>query len=194
MQHKTTRTNPVVVAILLMATFFYGLSVNAQLRQRVDSVTATLPARMWDGMSLQSVQFDAHQSVLTMKLEPIKLHRKTDPNSTSDMQAEGRHIVSDCVRAHCHAVRGATDIEGDATLWRAIGPMLQSVVSDSITLQLELREKKGHRHTVLLSSSDVRRAIELGKEKAAEDEAEAEEMKQGIYRVNKITNQTSKKV
>lgn len=183
MQHKTTRINPFVVAILLMATFFYGLSVNAQLRQRIDSVTATLPARMWDGMSLQSVQFDTRQSVLTMKLEPIKLHRKTDPNSTSDMQAEGRLIVADCVRAHCHAMRGVTDMEGDAPLWRAIGPMLQSVVSDSITLQLELREKKGHRHTVLLPPSAVKQAMDNGKKKAAEDEAEAEEMKQGIYRV-----------
>lgn len=184
MQHKTTKTTPVVVAILLMATFFYGLSVKAQLRQRIDSVTATLPARMWDGMSLQSVQFDDHQRMLTMKLEPIKLHRKTAPTSVSDMQAEGRLIVVDCVRAHFHAMRGVTDMEGDAPLWRAIVPMLQSIVSDSITLQLELREKKGHRHTVLLPPSAVKQAMDNGKKKATEDEAEAEEMKQGIYRVN----------
>jgi len=166
-----------------MATFFYGLSVKAQLRQHIDSVSATLPARMWDSTWLKAIQFDARQSVLTMKLEPVKLHRKTDPNSTSDMQAEGRLIVADCVRAHCHSMRGMNGMEGNAPLWRAIVPMLQSIVSDSITLQLELRDKQRRRHTIQLSPSDVSQAIELGKKKAVEYEVEAEEMKQGIYRV-----------
>ena len=183
MQHKTTRMRFFITTLLMVAALFYGLSVKAQLRQGIDSVLATLPARMWDGMWLKAIQFDDNQHMLTMKMEPVKLHRQIDPNSVSDMQAEGRLIVADCVRAHCHAVRGATDIEGDATLWRAIGPMLQSVVSDSITLQLELRDKQRRCHTIQLSPSDVSQAIELGKEKAAEDEAEAEEMKQGIYRV-----------
>lgn len=183
MQHKTTKTNPFVVAILLMAALFYGLSVKAQLRQGIDSVSATLPARMWDGMWLKAIQFDDNQHMLTMKMEPVKLHRQIDPNSVSDMKTEGCHIVSDCVRAHSHVMRGMTDMEGDAPLWRTIVPMLHSVVSDSITLQLELRDKQGHHHAILLPPSDVSKAIEHGKKKAAEEEIEAEGMKKGIYRV-----------
>ena len=136
---------------------------NSEIRDAVDAVNKTTPAKSWDSEKFESVAFDAEDNVVIFEIANV--YPDAQMNDSADNQRKtGIWYISNFMTAYGYVKDGSDDCEGDAEMFRAVGSLLKLMVENEVGARFKFYFSEGGSFSCDLSPKDVKKAVRMRKE------------------------------